>query len=1507
MAKLQNNNTLKKIRKIVVRSIVFLLLLFLVLGVLLALPFVQTKLGKVATNYINKDFGTEIEIKKVAISPFGTIKLGEVLIRDHHQDSLFYIQKLNTSILNFNDFKKLYTSGHPYFGDMTIHGLKAKIIQYKGEKETNLDRFVAAFDDGSPSSGNFRMLVNSFTVYNSSFQYIDQELESPQLLNFTNLNAKLHDFKIKGADVTVFIEQLGFNDHRGIKVNQLTSNFTYTKQYIKLDNLALATDESKLKGKVALFYKREEFSDFNNKVKWDVMLDETHISSNDLNRFYNEFGANNYFDLTTHLTGTLNNFTTENLTLHDKHNSEIIGTVTFKNLFEKEKPYYVNGNFDKIESNYNNLTKILPRLLGNNLPSSLQKLGEVTINGWTELSTTYINSKIDVISNLGFAKTDLSIHNINHIDNASYKGNLRLKDFNVGELLNENNLGNVTATIDVDGKGFSQKFLDTKIKGEIEKMYFNQYNYTNIAIDGRMKMPYFEGYFNSNDPNLRMDFKGLIDLSSKVYNYNFTSQIDYVDLEALHLNKNDSISIFKGNIAIDSKGNSLDNLEGTIKLKNISYQNTKQQYFFTDFEFTSTFDNDRVRTITINSPDIITGSAIGKYKIKELPLIVENAVGSLYANYSPNKLEPNQFLNFDFTVHNKIVEIFVPDISISENTKIKGKIQADQGKFELDFSAPLIVAFENHFNNIKIDIDNKNPLYNTYIVMDSIRNKNYKISDFNLINLTLNDTLFVRTEFKGGSKDQDLYELNLYHTIDSSKQSIVGFKKSEVKFKDYLWYINENETKDNKIVFSKDLKNFDFEKLSLSHNNQSMSFFGHIYGKSEKDLNLNFHDVDLKKLIPSVDNLTFGGMLNGYAHIKQQGERFNPSSSLEIDNLEVNNFLLGNLNVNVKGNEDLNNFEINSTIEKDNKEQFYLNGNIGYKNNNSKMNLVAGFNEFSLEPFSPLLSHIVSKVRGSTNGKIAINGSFSKPEVDGRLYLSNAGLTIPYLNTDYNFDENSIVDVTEKAFLLRNIKITDTKYNTQGLVNGSIKHTAFTDWELDLSLKSNNILALDTEDGDDVYYYGTAFMNGWATIKGSTNALVVNVVGESEKGTTIKIPVSDVADVGDNSYIKYLSIAEKNNQEKGNVTSSNSYQGIELDFDFDIDTDAEVEVILNRETGHAMKGRGYGSLKMEINTLGKFLMTGNVIVVEGEYNFRYKGIIDKKFKVKNGGTIDWDGNPMNARLNIEGIYETYANPGVLLESASLNRKVDTDVSILITGNLEAPNIDFDIEFPTVSTVIKSEIEYQLQNNDIRQNQAFALLSTGSFITAESAGNVAYGPVIERLSSLVNGLLADEDSKLQLGVDYTQGDRLNEVSDRVGFTLATQINDRISINGQVGVPVGGVTESVLVGNVEIQMELNEDGTLRARVFNRENDINYIGEGIGYTQGLGLTYTVDFDTFNELIQKIFKKNKKETEQNEAKNQIDDSELSPDYIQYINKKRQNKPSEAKDEEIQKVPEIN
>jgi hypothetical protein len=210
-----------------------------------------------------------------------------------------------------------------------------------------------------------------------------------------------------------------------------------------------------------------------------------------------------------------------------------------------------------------------------------------------------------------------------------------------------------------------------------------------------------------------------------------------------------------------------------------------------------------------------------------------------------------------------------------------------------------------------------------------------------------------------------------------------------------------------------------------------------------------------------------------------------------------------------------------------------------------------------------------------------------------------------------------------------------------------------------------------------------------------------------------------------------------------------------------------------------------------------------------------------------------------------------------LETPTINRQIPVEVVILLQGQIVQPEITFNVEFPNVSSVVKSELEYRMSDRASRELQALFLVTQGTFYSEFAIGQTAItGTLVERASSLVNDIFADEDGKFQVGVNYVQGERRPDIQtiDRFGLTLSTQISDRVLINGQVGVPVGGVTETVIVGDVEIQFLLNEDGSLRAKVFNRENNIQFIGEEIGFTQGLGLSYSVDFDTFRELLGKI-----------------------------------------------------
>ncbi len=1431
------------------------------LGIALTLPFVQTKIGHYVTNLLHKEYKTNINVEQVSITVFGGVKLKKVLILDHHKDTLIYANRIKTNILDWNKLIK----GDLIFGDIAADGLYFNMKTYKKEKFSNLDKFIASFDTGKPpSEGHFLMMASNVKISNGHYVLIDENRENPKDVDFTALNINADDLKIYGPTVNATIKKMSFQDHRGIFVEKLNAKFSYDKHHIKLDHLYLVTKESNLKGKVALNYDidKGDFSHFTDKVEFDIKLDNANLGSNDIRCFYDEMGKNQRFYVNGNIKGPLNSLKIMNLKFVDAKKSQIIGSIHFKNLFpNKEQEFFMDGKFSKISASYDDLVSILPNVLGKKLPVILKKLGTFNLVGNTQVTTTSVKADFAMITQLGKVNSDLDIKNMNLPDKVFYEGNVVLEDFDIGTLLDRKDVRKVSLNMDIDGKGFSQKYLNTSIKGEVAQVDYNNYTYHNVVLNGNFKNSLYKGQVSVSDSNLSMDFDGLVDLSQKEGKYDFHINVENADLHKLKLVK-DSVSMLQGDVVVKVSGNSIDNLKGDIFINKTTYQNAKSTYFFDDFYINSAFDKDRVRTITVNSHDIVEGKIVGKYEYRQLKNLGMNSLGSLYANYKPVKVKKGQFLKFNFTIYNKIIEIFFPEISIGSNTIVKGNINSDNQEFKLNFNSQEIKASSNTFDNIRIKIDNKNPLYNAYIELDSIKTKYYKIRDFSMINVTMKDTLFFRSEFKGGSKGEDYFNLNLYHTINTANNNVVGISKSEVKIKDYLWFLNEKETSDNQIVFDKSFDNFNFDNIVLTHKDEEIIFMGDMKGATYKDLKLSFKDVNLNEITPADPKFVFNGNLNADINIRQNKAIYQLPASIKIDHLNINNTDLGNLDFEIVGDENLKKFNLSASIENENTESFNANGSIENRDNNTFLDLNLKLDRFNLGILSSLGGEVLANIRGFASGNASIEGNLKKPEINGRLYVDEAGMTIPYLNVDYFLGNRTIVDLSDEKFLFKNNTLTDTKFGTKGTLNGSIEHKDFSDWKLDLAINSKRLLVLDTKDQEDAAYYGIAFIDGRATIKGPTEGLFIKVDAKSEKGSSLKIPINDAESVSENDFIHFLTPKEKYNIKKGIVDNSRYFKGLELEFDLDITPNAEVEVILDRNSGHGMKGKGNGTLLFKINTLGKFNMWGDFQIYEGTYNFRYGGIINKPFVVRKGGYVSWEGNPMRARLNLEAVYKTSANPALLIENSSFNKKVPVEVVIGVRGDLASPEPDFNFEFPTVSNVLKSEIEYKLNDKDTRQTQAMYLLSTGSFLSSEGVGNSALSSnLFESATSLLSGIIHSDDEKFQVEIDIIGADKTTgkETDGKFVANISSKINERITINGQVGVPFGGVTETAVIGNIEILYRVNEDGTVNLRFFNKENDISYIGEGVGYTQGVGVSYEVDFDTFKELANKIFKNKK------------------------------------------------
>ena len=1461
------------------------MLLFIIVVLFFSIPAVQTFLGQHATKRINNEFGTNININRVSLQFNGDVELKNVLIVDYKKDTLISINELNTSILSF---RNLYY-GILAFGDIDIMELTFNVKKYLGEDQNNLDVFVAKFNTDNPKSDKAFLLSSSdVSIYNGIFRMIDENRDTQKVLEFYDLNINATNFVIKDSDVNARINTLAFRDSRGAYIENMVTDFEYTREHMIFDNLSIKTENSNLQGELRFDYDREDFYDFENKVALTANFRDSELFLNDLNTFYNEFGTDQRAEIDVELSGTLNNLIAKDLKAKTSESTRIYGDLIFTDLFNTEEgKFSLDGRFDNLSSNYYDLRALLPNILGESIPSIFSKVGNFTITGNTFITNNTVDADLKIFTDIGDIITDMKMTKVDDIDNASYIGEVALDKFDLGMLVNNEKLKKTSLDVKVNGRGFTTKNLSSQIKGHIFELDYNDYNYEDIEISGKIGNNIFNGFAESRDKNFKFKFDGLADLSKEINTLNFVASVEYANLKALNFISKDSISVFKGMVTTAMKGSNINDAFGNLSFKNTTYINEHDEYFFKDFKIESSFDQSK-RTITIDSPDIIEGTISGNFRIEDIGKLVENSVGSIYTNYVPNIITTDQYLEFDLNIYNKIVEVFYHELELGPDTKVKGRIETDEKQFNLTFKSPQIKLFDYFANDISILIDNRNPLFNTYIEMDSLFTKYYDVSKFSLINVTQRDTLFIKSEFQGGNRNTDVFDLNLYYTIDEDDKSVIGFRKSDVNFKGNQWTINQDRNKFNKVTFDRDFKNFEISEMVMSHFEEQIELSGILKETDYKDIRMNFTDVDLAKISPRLDSLLLEGKVNGKLEFLQEDGIYLPKSNINISDFIVNDYELGDLRASIIGNQSLTNYNVDITLNNDNLKSLDAKGIIDVDTNEIDLNI--NFDEFLLNPLDPFGQGVITNIRGLVTGKAKVMGNLKNPEITGELLMDNAGLTIPYLNVDYSFDFDSKVILESQKFIFEDVEITDSKYFSNATLNGFIGHKSFSDWKLGLELKTKRLLVLNTEYDEEQLYYGTAFVNGSATIKGPTQQLIIAVDGSTARGTVFKIPLSDLETYGDNSYIHFLSPEEKEARSKGEAIRDTEVKGLELQFDLIVNPYADIEIVIDKNSGSTIQGSGNGNLLFDINTNGKFQMFGDFQIVQGNYNFAYGGLVQKKLTVVPGGSIRWEGDPLRAQIGLTAIYATQANPSVLLDNP-INRSIDVEVEVNLAGQLEQPEPDFTFNFPNVNSTVKSELDYRLETKESRTNQALFLLSTGSFASEISLGQQAYGTISDRVNAFFNSFLTNADGKLQVGVNYEVGEQTTdyETDDRLGLTLSTKISDRVLINGKVGVPIGGVNQTVIAGDVQIEILLNDEGTLSAKFFNRENSIRNFGEEIGYTQGVGLSYNVEFDTFRELFDIIL--SGKNTDADQINSKIDDSlseeKMTPDFINFGSRK--------------------
>ena len=181
-----------------------------------------------------------------------------------------------------------------------------------------------------------------------------------------------------------------------------------------------------------------------------------------------------------------------------------------------------------------------------------------------------------------------------------------------------------------------------------------------------------------------------------------------------------------------------------------------------------------------------------------------------------------------------------------------------------------------------------------------------------------------------------------------------------------------------------------------------------------------------------------------------------------------------------------------------------------------------------------------------------------------------------------------------------------------------------------------------------------------------------------------------------------------------------------------------------------------------------------------------------------------------------------------------------------------------INIPDATDIARAKLD-QLTDSPQKLLQQFAfLLVSNSFLVEESGEDYLNNSLTvtgtELISNQLSNWLSQTTDDFDLGFKWIPGSSDSLTTDQVEIALSKKfLNDRLTINGNASnanTPEAQAVTSI-VGEVDIQYDLDESGRIKLKVFNRADAYDPLyGDEFRYEQGVGLFYKQEFKKFHDL---------------------------------------------------------
>ncbi len=1434
--------------------------------------FFQTIITQRIASYLSAQLKAEVSLTSVDISFFNSVILENVFVSDQQKDTLIFVKELQVKIKNINFTNHTIVLNKIELNEPTVN------LFLDSLEQMNYSFIIKAFsNDSAPtSSGTWKIAVHDLDLNMAKFSYkkFDAIAQNTGMnykdIKVSKINLSIKDFTNKGDSLKFKIENISGREKCGLTLNHFSANAVIDTNGIFLQNVLINTLDSRLECNKLVFLIKsvDDLDDFENKVKIIANVKKSLIGTKDISYFSSWlWGLKENIVFEGKIKGTVSDFKAKNVKIQYLDNTYISGNFAITGLPNIEQTF-MTLEFSELNTNAGDLSKIpiYPFTSHNTMeiPIEVKRLGKIYYKGELTGFTGDFVAYGELKTSIGNITTDISLKQDTISGFTKYKGHLISEKFDLGSIVDlKESVGKISLNAKVEGK-YKGKKLFANIQGSINDIELKKYTYKNLTVEGDLTESKFEGSLNVNDENLKMDFLGKIDFSKKIPAFDFTADISKIQLSKLNLIHYDSIATLSFLLSARFSGNNMDNLLGKVELFNFKYKSSRINEQFGNISITSE-KNSSGSILQFNS-GILNASLVGNVHFSNLLTSLNRTLNSYIPSLNFIKEiknnnvhnEENDFVfSIDFINTQSILKEFVPNLLLAQNTKLNLTFNSIKNTFDLSISSGNISYSGITAQNSDIKFYTKNEklcyLINTKKLGLA---ENANMQNLNIQGSTQNNT--GELSLRWDNPDSLVYKGNISFLYKFNKVNNKTFPSvmleanpSMLVFSNVEWYINDAKAE----IFDSLIS---IKQLTINSDSQYVYVNGKISKNPSDTLTVLLNKINLtnSNLFIKKYGVELNGLVNGNLFITGLLGKIKLLSNINIENFKINNEEIGNTYINSQWDNNTNNILISGNANRGNiktldfKGKYFTNGDINFD---------VTLNKIMLNLAEPYINNIMSDIKGIASGTLTIKGNTSNPIIEGIIKIQKGAFFIPYLQTRYNVTTD--VEIKPDSFNFSDVTVFDSDGN-KATLNGNISHNNFKNVKFNLGIVTDKFLMLNTLEKDNELFYGKAYASGVVNLTGTPENLNIDVTAKTEKNTKIFIPLSSGTDVNQQNFIHF----KNNGKDSVNVYTEQKIDlsGINMNFNFQATPDAEVQIIFDSKVGDIIKGKGNGNLRLEITPTGEFKMFGYYTIESGDYLFTLRNVINKKFVIDKGGTISWNGNPYKAILDISAVYKLKASLYDLMLDSTYKQRVPVECVLNLSNNLLKPDFQFSIKLPEGDSKPNNLIN-SLSNEDLNK-QIISLLVLNRFVTPEIYRNNAQSyeskstnavgtNSSELLSDQLSHWLSQISKDVDIGVNYRPGDELTH--DEVELALSTQIlNDRVTLNGNVGVGGNQATQSSnFVGDFEVDVKINKSGKLMVKGFNRSNT-DILNDTGPYTQGLGLFYKEDFDSFGKLLQQYWK---------------------------------------------------